>query len=107
MADLLQADTIQQLEVALLGAPASHIIKVLAGGLTSSSSPVGPTQPCSKVLTLTPPAPPPTSVPVLGLSTTSLTPRVVPASSSESDVVITELAVPKPKETKASDVIPS
>ena len=32
MADLLDANPIQQLEVALLGSPAAHVIDLLSGG---------------------------------------------------------------------------
>ena len=64
--NLLQDDAIQQLAGALLCTLASQVIEVLAGGLTSPSSPIGSTQPHPKVLTSTSPAPPPTSVLVFG-----------------------------------------
>ena len=71
MADLLHADAIQQLEVALLGTTAPQVIEVLAGGLTLSTSFMGPTQPYPKGFTSTPPAPVPTLVPILGVTSSS------------------------------------
>ena len=82
MADMLPADAIQQLEVALLGTLALQVIKLLAGGLASVFTSVMPAQPCPKAYTLTPPVPPATSVLVVGLSSTSQG----PASTYASDI---------------------
>ena len=60
MAELIHADAIQQLEVALLGSPAAQILNLLAKGVMQSASTsqrhaLHPPQVC----TLTPVAPPP------------------------------------------------
>ena len=49
MADFLQADTVQQQEVALLGLLAAQVVDQLSGGLahTKSSTSVKPAQPPS------------------------------------------------------------
>ena len=57
MADLLQADAVQQLEVALLGSPAAQVVDLLSRGLaqTMSSTSATPAQPHPKIYTSTPP----------------------------------------------------
>ena len=80
MADLLQADAIQQLEVALLGTLAVQVVDLLPGGLAPSSTLVVSAQPHPRAYTLTPPAPPPTSVPVMGISSTSQGPALTSVS---------------------------
>ena len=110
MADLLQVDVVQQLEVALIGSPTTQVIDLLSGGLMQStastsvamtSTSVTPVQPHPRSYTSTPPAPPPPSVPVLGIS--SPTPATVLTMASLSDVV--EPVVLETKEAKISDVI--
>ena len=70
MPDLLHADAIQQLEVALFGFPALEVIDLFSGRLvqaklvTVTTSP----QPHPCTYTSTPPAPPPASVTVVGVS---------------------------------------
>ena len=77
MADLLHADTVQQLEVALLGSPAAQVIDLLSGGLMQikPSTFVAPAQPHPHTYTSTLP----TSVPVVGVSTSSHVPVVPPS----------------------------
>ena len=79
-ADLLQADAIQQLEVALLGSLAVQVVDLLSGEFVQAkaSTSVTPAQPHPRIYTSTPPAPPPFSVLVVGILTTSPTPAVVP-----------------------------
>ena len=82
MADLLHANGIQQLEVALVGSPAAQVIDLLSEGLVQSS--VATTsafvQPHPRSYTSTPPVPPPTSLPVEGISSPS--PVVVPVMAT-------------------------
>ena len=68
MAELLHADVVQQLEVALLGSLVAQIVDLLSGGLaqTKSSTSAAPAQPHPQIYTSTPPAPPPSSVLVVG-----------------------------------------
>ena len=101
MADLLHADAIQQLEVALLGLPAVEVVDHLSGGL-AQSRPVtvaASVEPHPPTYTSTPPAPPPVSVLVLEVSEFSPIP-VVPTPESKSD----EKIPTTPPKTKASDV---
>ena len=88
MADLLQADAVQQLEVVLLGSLAAQVVDLLSGGLVqaTTSTSVTPAQPHPKIYTSTPPAPPPSSVPVMEVLTTSPTPAVVPTMELSSGV---------------------
>ena len=88
MADLLQADTVQQLEVALLGSPVAQVIDLLSRGLaqTKSSTSTTPAQPHPRIYTSTPPTPPPSSVLVVGVSTTSQMPIVMLTMESSSGV---------------------
>ena len=70
MADLLHADAIQQkLKVVLLGSPAVEVIDLLSGGL-AQTKPVllSSAQPHPCTYTSIPPAPPPASVSVVGVS---------------------------------------
>ena len=69
MADLLHADVIQQLEVALLGSPVIQVVDLLAEGLTQTQASKSAllAQPQCQFSTTTPPAPPPSSVPVVGV----------------------------------------
>ena len=81
-----------------------QVVDLLAEGLTQAqvSPSIVPMPPHPKFSTTTPPAPPPCSVPVVGISMYSPKPAVAPASSS--DIVdIVESAVPEPNEMKASD----
>ena len=50
MADLVHANIVQQLDVALLGTPMVQVIDLLSGGLTSSPMIAMPAQPLSKSL---------------------------------------------------------
>ena len=69
MVKLLHTDVIQQLEVALLDSPAAQVIDLLAAGemqltLASKENVILPT----KLYTSTPMAPPPSTVPIVGIS---------------------------------------
>ena len=101
MADLLHANAIQQLEVMLMGSPVTQVIDLLSEGLAQSSvattsTLVSPPTPHPRSYASTSLAPPPTSVPVEGIST------AIPASSSG----VVEPAVPETKENTASDSVP-
>ena len=84
MADLLHTDAIQQFEVALLGLPVVEVIDLLSGGLAQTRPVTVATsvQPHPCTYTSTPPAPPPASVPVLGVSKFSSFPVVPTIESS-------------------------
>ena len=105
MADLLHTNAVHQLEVALLGSPASEVIDLLSSALvqTTSSTIAASSQPhvCSYIST--PPAPPSTSVLVLGVSTSSTSshiPAVPPLESTSND---DEATLPKAMISKISD----
>ena len=87
MVDLLHTDAVQQLEVALLGSPASKVIDPLSSGLaqTTSSTIAALAQPHPYPYTPTPPAPTPTSILVVGVSTSSHIPAVPPVESTSDD----------------------
>ena len=95
MTDLLHADTVQQLEVALLGSLAPQVLDLLSRGLakTTSSTVVVPAQPHPQVYTSNSPAPPPSFVLVVGVSTTSQMPAVV-VPTMESTSGVDESALP-------------
>ena len=69
--------------MALLGTLAVQVIDLLAGGLAPSSTLVVSAQPHPRAYTLTPPVPPPTSVLVVGISSTSQG----PVSTSVSEIL--------------------
>ena len=105
MADLLHANAVQQLEVVLLGPPASEVIDFLSGGLAqaTSSTLAAAVQPYQHAYTSTPPALPPTSVLVVGISTSSTSshiPVVPPVELTSND---DETTPPKAKISKISD----
>ena len=101
MPDLLHTDAVQQLEVALLGSPAAQVFDLLSGGLmqTKPSTFAAPAQPCPHTYTSTPLAPPPTSVLVVGVSTSSQIPIVV-VPAMESTCGVNKLAPLKAKISK-------
>ena len=103
MADLLQAGVVQQLEVALLGSLAAQVVDLLSGRLaqTNSSTSATPAQPHLRIYTSTLPAPPPSSVLVMRVPTTSQIPVVVPTMESSSGVK--ESAPAKAKVSKIPD----
>ena len=68
IADLSHMDVVQQLEVALLGLPASSLIDILAARLQPSTISTILTMQPPHVYTATQMAPPPTSVPMVGLT---------------------------------------
>ena len=104
MADLLHAEVVQQLEVALLGSPADQVIDLLSRGLMQPkpSTSVIPPWPHLWAYTSTLPAPPPTSVLVVGVSTTGEIP-VVAVPTMESSSGVDESALSKVKISKISN----
>ena len=85
MAELLHAEAIQQLEVALLGSPAVHVIDLLSAGWTQTkpammTTAIWPPQ----AYTLMPSALPPPAVPIVGV--TSSAPVEVSAPVEESPI---------------------
>ena len=72
MADLLHADAVQQLEVALIGSPAANVVSLLSAGLEQTKPFLQTTQPHPQTYTSTPPSPIPMAFPLLGLSTISI-----------------------------------
>ena len=85
MAELLHANAVQQLEVALLGSPASSMVELISAGLEQ----IKPTQPCPQKFTTHLPAPLPVKVPVLGLDPSPVTEKIMKATES------TDAPVPK------------
>ena len=104
MADLLQADTVQQLEVALLGSLVAQVVDLLSRGVaqTKSSTSATPAQPHPRIYTSIPPALPPSSVPVVGVLTTSQIPAIV-VPTMESSPGVNESAPLKAKVSKISN----
>ena len=93
MADLLHADALQQLEVALLGSPAANVINLLVGGWEQTRPVLMAAQPHPQAYTSTPPAPAPKVVPMLGISspiTTASTPseEKLPPTTESQDVSV-------------------
>ena len=83
MAELLHADVIQQLEVALLGSPVTHVIGLLvAGGMQPTQASKGNVILPPKAYTSTLMAPPPPAVSIVGI-TSSLPNTSVSVSGSE------------------------
>ena len=80
--ELLHADAIQQLEVALLGLSMAQLLNVLATGMMHPASTlqhqvIHPPQ----AYTTTPMVPPPSTIPIAGITNSSM--PVVASSSSE------------------------
>ena len=99
MAELLHAEVIQQLEVALLGSPAAHVIDLLSAGwmqmtLASKGTVICPLQ----AYTTTPVALSPPAILIVGV-TSSLPVESVPVDESEA-------MVSDPQEVTPSIVIP-
>ena len=81
MAELLHADAIQQLEVALLGSPVAQLLEVLTTGMmypasTLQQQVIHPPQ----AYTMTPMVPPPSTISIVGITNSSM--PVVASSSS-------------------------
>ena len=101
MADLIHADAIQHLEVALVGSPAVEVVDLLSSGL-SQSRPVTVTmtaQPHPCTYTSTPPAPPTASVPVVGVFECSPIPAMATIESNSDEKIPTT-----PLKTKVSNI---
>ena len=93
IAELLHANAMQQLEVALLASPAAQVLNLLSTGVVQSTAAsqklmIHPPQ----VYTSTPKTPPPTSVPVVGLTSSSLPPV---SSMGEMTVSVSPKVSPK------------
>ena len=83
MAELLHADAIQQLEVALLGSPAAQILDLLAAEVWQLASPSQRSVNLPpKAYTSTPMAPSPSTIPITGI-TSSLPIASVSSDGSE------------------------
>ena len=94
MAELLHADAIQQLEVTLLGSPTAQILDLLSvGGEQLTPAPKGTVILLPKVYTSTLMAPPPTTVPIAGI-TGSLAIASVSAGETEVTALESQEAVP-------------
>ena len=91
MADLLYADAVQQLEIALLGMPVVQGINILTSGLAMSPQLDTPSQPHPKMYTSTFPTPHPPSVPIRGMSSTTPTPAVASTSATPQPMASTTL----------------
>ena len=96
--DLLHAYAFQQLQVALLGLPAAEVIDLLSDGLVQARpvTEAASAQPHPCAYTSTPPAPPPASVWIVGVSEFSHIPAV-PTIELKSNEETT------PVKTKTSD----
>ena len=97
MADLLYADAVQQLEIALLGLSMAQVINILASRLASSPWLDTPSQPCPKMYISTSPSPHPPSVPIMGMSSTIPKPAVASTSVTKQTVAPTALEGTDPK----------
>ena len=90
MAELLHADTIQQLEVALLRPPAAQLINLLASRVMASTS-QRQTIHTPQAYTTTPMVPPPSTIPAVGITDSSL---AVASSSGSEATALTSLQIP-------------
>ena len=68
MADLLHMDVVQQLEVALLGSPASRLVDILMKRLKPASLLMRPNVQPPQVYMSSPPAPAPQMIPIVGVT---------------------------------------
>ena len=91
MADLMHADAIQQLEVALLVSSADEVINLLSSALSQSRlvTVIVTAQPHPCTYTSTLPAPPPASVLVVVVSKCSLIPAMVTIESNSDEQIPT------------------
>ena len=97
MVDLLHADAIQQMEVALLALPAANVINLLVGGWEQTRLVLTATQRHPQTYNSTHLAPAPTAVPMLSISsliTTASTPsdEKLPPTRESQDAPV---AIPK------------
>ena len=96
MAELLHADAIQQLEVALLGSPVTQILDLLATGViqlasTSQRHVVHPPQASTATLMM----PTPSTIPIEGLTSSSLSVASASSSGSELTTSVSQEIPPK------------
>ena len=92
MVDLLHADAVQQLEVALLGPPAASLVDLLSAVLEQTRPFLWTMQPHCQTYTSTPAVPIPVVVPVLGISTIS-TPSVEKTTEYQDVPIMTPNAI--------------
>ena len=118
MADLLHADTVQQLDVTLLGSPAADVVELLSAGLEQTRPILQTMQPHPQTYTSTPLVPIPMAVPILGLSTISTSSVDRTTESQDVPVMtlkhhhltpmpITSSAPPLPSTSSPSSSLPS
>ena len=96
MAELLHVDAIQQLEVALLGSPAAQLLNLLATGVIQSASAsqrqmIHPPQ----AYTMTLKAPPPSIMPIVGGTNSSLSVASTSSSGSKATALVSQETSPK------------
>ena len=107
MADLLYANVVQQLEVALLGTPMVQFIDILASRLASSPQLDTPSQPHPKTYTLISPSPHPPSVSIMGIPSTIPKPTVALTSVTPQTMAPTTLEGPDPEVSQHHQIIPT
>ena len=96
MAELLHADTIQQLEVALLGSPGAHLLNLLATRVMQSASASQRQMihlPQAYTTTLI--APSPSTIPIVGLTNSSLSVVSAYSSGTEATTSVSQGTSPK------------
>ena len=96
MAEFLHADAIQQLELALLGSPAAQLLNLLATGVMQLASAsqrqmIHPPQ----AYTVTLMVPPPSTIPIVGITNSSLSVASASSSSSEATASVSQETSPK------------
>ena len=121
MADLLHADAVQQLNVAILGSLVADVVTLLSAGFKQTKPILQTMQPCPKTYTSTPPASIPMAVLLLGISTISTSGIWKTEKATESQGVpvialkchciilmpVTASASPQPSTSSSSSSLPS
>ena len=102
MAELLHADAIQQLEVALLGSPVAQLINLLATGVIASTSQRQMIHP-PQAYTVTPMVPPPSPIPIVGITDS---PLAVASPSHSEATTSTSLEIPSKWQQITPTLIP-
>ena len=106
VADILYVDAMQQLEVALLSSPASGLIDLLAERLPQSPFLMKPTVQPPHVYTSSPSAPPPPTIPIVGVTTS------MPEKTSDDKTDKSVTTAPGPQEapqnvSKHDSIVPT
>ena len=107
MADLLYANAVQQLEVALLGTPLVQVINILTSRLASSPWLDTPSQPHPKTCTSTSPSPHPPSNPIMGMSSIIPAPTMASTSATLQSMAPTALEDTDPALSQHHEIIPT